>query len=338
MSGLRRLRLVVMGTGPFAVPMFRALLGSPHEIVAVVTRPDHAPAGRRPPPNPMREAAVAAGIPVLDPEKANAAESVAAIRGLAADLFVVCDYGQILSAELLGVAPLGGINLHGSLLPRHRGAAPIQWALLEGDAVTGVSVIGMTPALDAGRVITARATPVGPRETAAELETRLAEIGAGAVLDAIERLEAAVAAGHDPAGVGMPQDEAKATRAPRLTKADGLVNWTQPAAAIERRRRALDPWPRAATFFTRADGERQRLVIAEADLAPAEDFFETAAVAAEPGTVLAAEAGPDVGRIVVACGGGTALAITRLVPEGKRAMTAGDFLRGSPLRPGTRLG
>lgn len=341
MSGVRPLRLVVMGTGPFAVPMFRALVASPHEIVAVVTRPDHAPPGRRPPPNPMREAAAAAGIRVLDPEKANAAESVAAIRGLAADLFVVCDYGQILSAELLGVAPLGGINLHGSLLPRHRGAAPIQWALLEGDAVTGVSVIGMTPALDAGRVITARATPVGPRETAAELETRLSEIGAGAVLDAIERLEAAVVAGHDPAGVGILQDEAKATRAPRLAKADGVIDWSQPAAAIERRRRALDPWPRVGTFFTRADGERQRLVVAEADVAPAEEFVVPAAPAipaAAPGTVLAAEAGPDAGRIVVACGGGTALAITRLVPEGKRAMAAGEFLRGSPLRPGTRLG
>ena len=338
MSGVRRLRLVVMGTGPFAVPMFRALLASPHEIVAVVTRPDHAPPGRRPPPNPMREAAVAAGVPVLDPEKANAAESVAAIRGLAAELFVVCDYGQILSAELLGVAPFGGINLHGSLLPRHRGAAPIQWALLAGDAVTGVSVIGMTPALDAGRVITARATPVGPRETAAELETRLSEIGAGAVLDAIERLEAAVAAGLEPGGVGIPQDEAKATRAPRLAKADGLIDWSKPAAAIERLRRALDPWPRAATFFTRADGERQRLVLAAAEVAPAEEFFPGPGVAVEPGTVLAAESGPDTGRIVVACGAGTALAVTRLVPEGKRAMTAGEFLRGSPLRPGARLG
>ncbi len=338
MSGVRRLRLLVMGTGPFAVPMFRALVASPHEIVAVVTRPDHAPAGRRPPPNPMREAAVAAGIPVLDPEKANAPESVATIRGLGADLFVVCDYGQILSAELLGVAPLGGINLHGSLLPRHRGAAPIQWALLEGDTMTGVSVIGMTPALDAGRVITARATPIGPRETAAELETRLSEIGAAAVLDAIERLEAAVAAGHDPAGVGIPQDESKATRAPRLTKVDGLVEWSQAAGTIARRRRALDPWPRVATFFVRADGERQRLVIAEADIAPAEEFLASAVAAAGPGAVLAAEAGPDAGRIVVACGAGSALAITRLVPEGKRAMTAGEFLRGSPLRPGTRLG
>jgi len=332
--GVRRLRLVVMGTGPFAVPMLRALLGSPHEVVAVVTRPDHAAPGRRPPPNPMRAAAVAAGLPVLDPERANAAESVAAIRRLAADLLVVCDYGQILSAELLGVAPLGGINLHGSLLPRHRGAAPVQWALLAGDTSSGVSVIGMTPALDAGRVITARATPIGPRETAAELEGRLAEIGAAAVLDAIERLEAAVATGLDPAGVGIPQDERQATRAPRLSKADGLVEWTRPAEFIERQRRALDAWPRIATFFTRADGERQRLVIAEAEVAPAEEF----PAGGEPGTVLAAEPGPDSGRIVVACGEGTALAITRLVPEGKRAMTAGEFLRGSPLRPGARLG
>lgn len=334
MPGVRRLRLVVMGTGPFAVPMLQALLGSPHEVVAVVTRPDHAAPGRRPPPNPMRGAAVAAGLPVLDPERANAAESVAAIRGLAADLLVVCDYGQILSAELLGVAPLGGINLHGSLLPRHRGAAPVQWALLAGDTSSGVSVIGMTPALDAGRVITARATPIGPRETAAELEGRLAEIGAAAVLDAIERLEAAVATGLDPAGVGIPQDERQATRAPRLSKADGLVDWTRPAEFIERQRRALDAWPRIATFFTRGDGERQRLVIAEAELAPAEEF----PAGGEPGTVLAAEAGQDAGRIVVACGGGTALAITRLVPEGKRAMTAGEFLRGSPLRAGARLG
>lgn len=334
MPGVRRLRLLVMGTGPFAVPMLRALLGSPHEVVAVVTRPDHAPAGRRPPPNPMREAAVAAGIPVLDPEKANATESVATIRGIAADLFVVCDYGQILSAELLAAAPLGGINLHGSLLPRHRGAAPIQWALLAGDALTGVSVIGMTPALDAGRVITARATPIGPRETATELEARLAELGAAAVLDAIERLEAATAAGHDPAGVGIPQDERQATRAPRLSKADGLIDWARPADVIERQRRALDAWPRITTFFPRGDGERQRLVIAEAEVAPVEEF----PAGGEPGTVLAAEPGPDSGRIVVACGGGTALAVTRLVPEGKRAMTAGEFLRGSPLRPGARLG
>jgi methionyl-tRNA formyltransferase len=333
--GVRPLRLVVMGTGPFAVPMFQALIASRHEIVAVFTRPDHAPPGRRPPPNPMRQAATAAGLPVVDPERANAPESIAAIRELAPDLLVVCDYGQLLSAELLAVPLLGGINLHGSLLPRHRGAAPIQRAILAGDPLTGVSVIGMTPRLDAGRVITARETPIGPRETAAELETRLAEIGSQAVLDAIDRLEATVAAGHDPAEVGIPQDEARATRAPRLAKADGLVDWSRPAAAIERMRRAFDPWPRAVTFFERADEVRQRLVLAALEVASPEEF---PASAAEPGTVVAAEPAPDPGRIVVACGGGTALVITRLVPEGKRAMTAAEFLRGSPLRPGSRLG
>ena len=324
-----------MGTGPFAVPMFEKLLASPHDVVAVVTRPDHAPPGRRPPRNPMREAALASGLPVLDPERANAAESLAAIRSLAPDLLVVCDYGQILSTELLGVAPLGGINLHGSLLPRHRGAAPIQWAILAGDAISGVSVIGMTPTLDAGHVITARSTPIGPRETAAQLEPRLAALGADAVLEAIDRLEAALTAGHKPAAAGIPQEDAKATRAPRLSKADGLIDWSQPASRIERMRRALEPWPRATTFFTRADGQRQRLVLAEAEVATAEELWQSSA---EPGTVLAAEPGPDSGRIVVACGEGTALGITRLVPEGKRPMTAGEFLRGSPLRPGARLG
>ena len=330
--GSRPLRIVVMGTGPFAVPMFRALAASPNEVVAVVTRPDHAAPGRRPPPNPMRQAAAAARVAVVDPEQVNAPETVAILRGFAADLFVVCDYGQLLSAEVLGIPPLGGINLHGSLLPRHRGAAPIQWAILAGDATTGVSVIGMTPALDAGNVIAVRETPIGPRETAADLEPRLADLGADAVLDALERLQAAAAAGESPDRVGIPQEPAKATRAPRLSKASGLIDWSQPAPAIERMRRALEPWPRVMTFYERADGTRQRLVLA--DVAVAND---PARPEAEPGSVLATEESPAPGRIVVACGGGTLLAITQLVPEGKRPMTAAEFLRGSPLRPGSRL-
>jgi len=161
-----------MGTGPFAVPMFRALLDSPHQVVAVVTRPAHAPAGRRPPPNPMRDAATAAGVPILDPERINDPESVATVHSLSPDLLVVCDYGQILAPAALAVAPYGGINLHGSLLPRHRGAAPVQWAILAGDASTGASVIHMTPALDAGNVIVAKETPIGTAETSPELEQR----------------------------------------------------------------------------------------------------------------------------------------------------------------------
>ena len=318
-----------MGTGPFAVPMFRELLASPHAIVAVVTRPDRAPPGRRPPPNPMREAATAAGLGILDPERVNDPAVVAALSALRPDLFVVCDYGQILSRDLLGVPPLGGINLHGSLLPRHRGAAPVQWAIRSGDAVSGVSVIHMTPALDAGHVIVARSTPVGPRETAAELEPRLAALGAGAVIDAIERMQAALAATGSVAEIGVPQDAAQATRAPRLAKQDGVVDWTLPAAAIERLRRALEPWPRLTTFLTRGDGQRQRLVLDDVEVLPAAELGP-----ALPGTVLDTSGG----RIVVACGGGTAVALTRVVPEGRRAMTAADFLRGSPLLPGAVLG
>lgn len=323
------LRIVVMGTGPFAVPMFHSLLATPHAIATLVTRPDHAPPGRRPPPNPMRAAATAAGVPVLAPEQVNDPESVATLAALAPDLFVVCDYGQILSAALLAVPRLGGINLHGSLLPRHRGAAPIQWAILEGDAVTGVSVIHMTPALDAGNVLAARPLPIGPHDTAADLEPRLAAIGAPAVVEAIERLAAATLAGASPAQIGVPQDAARATRAPRLAKRDGVVNWTWPAARIERLRRALEPWPRATTFFTRGDGTTQRLV-----LAAAEAVASPAGPPATPGAVLDTAGG----CIVVACGQGTALAITQVVPEGRRSMSAADFLRGSPLLPGMRLG
>jgi len=325
--GVSRLRIVVMGTGPFAVPMLAALRRSGHEIVAVVTRPDHAPPGRRPAPNPVRDAATTAGLAVLDPERVNDPAARESLAALGADLFVVCDYGQILSAELLAVPPLGAINLHGSLLPRHRGAAPVQWAIRSGDAETGVSVIRMTPALDAGSVIVARPTAIGPRETAPELEARLALLGADAVTEAIERIAATTGAGQSVGELGVPQDPALATRAPRLTKAEGIVDWSLPAVQIERMRRALEPWPRTTTTFTRDDGRTQRLVLEDVTIAPAANG------GADPGTVLATD-----GRITVACGEGTVLEIHRLVPEGSRSMSAADYLRGSPLRPGLRLG
>ncbi len=332
MTALDSLRLVVMGTGPFAVPMFAALCRSHHAVVAVVTRPDRAAPGRRPPPNPMRVAAEAAGIPVLAPERINDEAAIASLESLTPDLFVVCDYGQILSARVLAIAPLGGINLHGSLLPRHRGAAPIQWALLEGDPLTGVSVIHMTPALDAGNVIVARAAPIYPGDTAPALEALLADLGAGAVLEAIDRLAAArsLASPGQPFTLGMPQDAGKATRAPRLAKADGIVDWTQPAARIERMRRALEPWPRTTAFLERPASDMQRLVL---DDVAVDHEHAAQAAAAAPGTILAAA---DAG-IVVACGGGTALVIRRVVPEGRRAMSAGEFLRGHPILPGMRF-
>lgn len=324
------LRLLVMGTGPFAVPMFAALRESPHQILAVVTRPTHAAPGRRPPKNPLREAAEAAGLPVLAPERVNDDDAIAAIERLAADLFVVCDYGQILAPRLLATAPLGGINLHGSLLPRHRGAAPVQWAILEGDPVTGVSVIHMTPALDAGAVILARALPIYPGNTAVDLERLLAELGAGATLEAIDRLQASVAVREagELLAVGTPQDATQATKAPRLTKADGIVNWSLPASRIERMRRALEPWPRTAAFLHRADGPPLRIVFEE--LAVLREHVDGQEA---PGTILSA----DENGITVACGAGTAIVIRRLVPEGRRSMSTAEFLRGHPILPGMRF-
>ena len=331
-SSDRPLRIVVMGTGPFAVPMFRGLLSTGHAVVAVVTRPARSAPGRRPPANPMRDAASAAGLPILDPADVNAPDSVAALEALAPDLLVVCDYGQILAPTVLATAPYGGVNLHGSLLPRHRGAAPVQWAILAGDPVTGVSVIHMTPALDAGHVLVSRETAVGAREMAGQLEARLADLGSGAVAEAIDRL---LAAGPG-ARPGVPQDPDLVTRAPRLAKADGLVDWSQPADRIERMCRALDPWPRTTTFLHLAGRPPLRLVLD--DVAVAADTTaggRDAVVAhAEAGTIVAA----DAEGIVVACGQGTRLVVRRLVPEGKRTMSAADFLRGHPLFAGARLG
>jgi methionyl-tRNA formyltransferase len=327
----RPLKIVVMGTGPFAVPMFRALLESPDTVVAVVTRPAHAPAGRRPPPNPMRDAAAAAGVPILDPERINDPDAIASITSLAPDLLVVCDYGQILSPAALAVAPYGGINLHGSLLPRHRGAAPVQWAILAGDAVTGASVIHMTPALDAGHVIAAREAAIGTDETAPQLEQRLAASGVDAVLEAIEVLVAA-GPGSTP---GVPQDPGRVTRAPRLTKADGIVNWSLPAARIERMRRALEPWPRTATFLHAGAGRPPLRVVLE-DVAVADESAagQGGVPAPAPGTILSAD---DAG-LVVACGENTRLVIRRLVPEGRRGMSAAEFLRGNALFGDARFG
>jgi methionyl-tRNA formyltransferase len=207
----------------------------------------------------------------------------------------------------------------------------VQWAILAGDTVTGASVIHMTPALDAGNVIAARETPIGVAETASELEQRLAALGVDAVLEAIDRLIAA-GPGSTP---GVPQDPARVTRAPRLAKADGIVDWSLPAARIARMRRALDPWPRTATFL-HAGAERPPLRVVLEDVAVVDEAAADrgAEPAVAPGTILFAD---DAG-LVVACGEGTRLVIRRLVPEGKRSMSAAEFLRGHALFNAARFG
>src|SRR5260221_2853616 len=172
------MRLLVLGTGPFAVPMFQSLLDSRHEVLALATRPTPPPKGRdKTPHNPMREAAERRGLPVFAPASINSDEGRQLIERLQPELLVVCAYRQILSADVLALVPLGGINLHASLLPKYRGAAPIQWALLNGETETGVSVIHMTPRLDGGPILAVRSTQIGPEETHPELEQRLAALG-----------------------------------------------------------------------------------------------------------------------------------------------------------------
>lgn len=315
------MRLIMMGTGPFGVPTFRELYETHHSVVALVTGPVRPHRGRHLAPiSPIRDVAHQHGTPIFDPEDVNTHQSQARLSEYEADLLVVCDYGQILSAETLATARLGGVNLHGSLLPKYRGAAPINWAIYHGETETGVTVIHMTPRVDAGPCIAQARTPIVPDETAVELHGRLAEIGAWLTrraIDAVEegRLEA------------LPQDPALASKAPRLKKSDGAVDWSRPAAAIKDQVRAMEPWPKTYTYWHRPKHPALRLILGPVRVVEAGD------AAARPGTVLEAAAG----RIVVAAGGGAA-SLNGVQPAGKRMMDVEQFLRGYRVRPGDRFG
>jgi len=314
------LRLLVMGTGPFAVPMFARILEAGQQVLGLVTRPDRPIHARQAAPqNPMRELARRHGLEVFEPESINAADAQQRLADFAADLFVVCDYGQILAPATIGLARLGGINLHGSLLPRYRGAAPIQWAIYHGETTTGVTVLHITPTVDAGPILVQSSTPIGPTETAADLEPRLAAIGADAVQEAL----ALLASGNSPPGI--PQDSALASRAPRLKKTDGLVDWRRPAAAIFNQWRAMQPWPKTYTFWHPPEGQPVRLILESVTVRSA---AEQPISAAPPGTVVVADK-----ELLIACGENR-LSIERLQPAGKRAMSAVEFLRGHEVRVG----
>lgn len=314
------MRLLLMGTGPFGVPTFRRLYDTHHEVAAVVSSSLKARGKRAPAAGPVRRLAEEQGTPIFDPDDVNAADSRARLSAYGADLLVVCDYGQILSAETLGTTRLGGVNLHGSLLPKYRGAAPIHWAIYHGETETGVSVIHMTPRVDAGPVIEQGRTTIDPDETAADLEARLAELGAEHVPRAVDALEAGTA---EP----LPQDPALASKAPRLKKADGLIDWSRPAEAIRNHVRAMDPWPKCYTFWHRPKGAPMRLILGPVRV------DETVDANAPPGTVL--EAPGD--RILVAAAPG-AVALETLQPSGKRLLEVCEFLRGYRVEPGERLG
>lgn len=313
------MRLIMLGTGPFAVPTLRALAATPHEIALVVSRP---PTGRNREPSPMQQAGESLGIPVWTPETVNAPDAQARLTSLVPDLLVVCDYGEILKPETLATARLGGINLHGSLLPKYRGAAPVQWAILDGDAETGNSVIQMTPGLDAGPCLAQQRTPINPDEDAGELEARLASMGADAVLRVVEELGA---------GKSQPvdQDKSLASKAPRLRKEQGEIDWLQPAQVIKNQVRGLRPWPRAFTYWHRSEGEPLRLSIDRVTVASPPS---TGSGCPQPGTILKTS-----NLLLVATGDGL-LAIDELQPAGKRSMPVADFLRGNRVSVGDRFG
>jgi methionyl-tRNA formyltransferase len=319
------MRLLMMGTGPFAVPTFQWLLSSEHEIAALVTRPVSAPAGRRKgPANPMRDTAEAHGVAVLDPQDVNAAESRQQLAELAADLLVACDYGQILSAETLSILPKGGINLHASLLPEYRGAAPINWAILDGKQETGVTVIHMTARLDSGPCLIQLRTRIGDEEEAVELEKRLAQLGVGAVRQALSML--APWDGASP--IGVPQDRSLATRAPRLKKDDGRVDWRRTADQIRNQVRALKPWPGTFTDWLRSDGTSMHLILDRVRVVEADAPGD-----ATPGQIVQVQKD----QLLVATGRQW-LSIERIQPAGKRVMAIDEFLRGHPIQPGQILG
>jgi len=312
----------MLGTGPFAVPTLRALLASEHQVLLVVTRP---PRGREKGPSPMGEAARTSGVDVWSPVSVNLHDSQARLASLAADLLVVCDYGEILKPATLAAARLGGINLHGSLLPKFRGAAPVQWAILLGERGTGNSVIQMTPGLDAGPCLAQQRTTIAADEDAGELEARLAQMGADAVCQVIGQLAIG-------AGTPIPQDASLASKAPRLTKEQGAIDWSRSAREIKNQVRGLRPWPRAYTFWRRRDSAPMRLVVDRVA-----DVGEEVSSAAQcdsrtvPGTVLETS-----GRLLVATGQGV-IELLEVQPAGKKSMASADFLRGNRVAVGDRM-
>lgn len=306
------MKLLIMGTGPFAVPTFRHLIQSPHEITCLVTRPDKMARGRRKAPtNPMRDVAEAARVTVFAPEDINATEGLSLLERHDADLFVVCDYGQILSNDALRQARLGGINLHGSLLPKYRGAAPINWALLRGERTVGITVIHMTPRLDAGPMLCQRTLTVEDHEDAVQLEKRLSELGVEAVLQSIVDLER----WDGSSDIGQPQNSELVTKAPRLKKSDGLIDWSKPAPTIVNQVRALKPWPGTYTSLMRSGKEPLRVIVHAATV-------ENRDIDGDPGHGVGTDAG-----IAVRTGDGAVL-VSRIQPTGKREMDGVDFIRG----------
>jgi methionyl-tRNA formyltransferase len=309
------LRVVFFGTPGFAVPTLEALLRSRHQVVGAITQPDR-PRGRghRLSDAPVKQVAVAAGLPVLQPDRLGDVAFLDQFISLNADLGVVAAYGKILSERVLGVPRLGMVNVHASLLPAYRGAAPVHRSIIAGERETGVTIMRVVKALDAGPMLASVRRPIGRDETSEEVERDLATLGAALLVSTLDRL------GSD--GIHeVPQDDSRATYAHRLIKADGGIDWTLSAERLHNMIRGLHPWPHAYTFLS---GHRFILLRS--------DWSSDAVADVAPGVVVRA----DADRLTIATGLGT-LHIVQIQPEGKRPLSAREFLAGHRIAPGNRF-
>jgi len=306
-----------MGTGDIALPTFKALIESDHEIVGLITQPDK-PVGRKQvlTPPAIKVMAEENGIAVQQPERVKTPEALDALRALDADVIVVMAYGQILPQALIDMPPVAIINLHASLLPRHRGASCIQAAIADGDEETGITIMHVTQGLDEGDIILKHSTPIGAEETGGELHDRLAEMGPAALLEALELLTL-------PDAPRAPQDDAISSYAPKLLRHHGEIDWGRPAAELARLVRAYMPWPGTYSCFTDAKGRKKRLKIFPPVMVQP--------VQGEPGLTMVGD-----GELLICCGE-NALQISAVQPEGSKAMDAKSFLAGGQLTVGEKL-
>ena len=308
------MRIVFMGTPAAAVPTLQHLIAAGHDIVAVWTQPDK-PSGRgnKVTASPVKELALSRGLTVHQPVKIKTPESISLFTSHNADLVVVVAYGRILPSQFLNAPKRGCINVHFSLLPLYRGAAPVSWAIVNGESRTGVTTMFIEEELDAGPILLQRATSIGPNETAPELMGRLSHLGAELLIETVDQLDTITP---------RPQHRRDATFAPMLQKENGLIDWTSSAHLIECRVRGLQPWPNAYTHYN-----RERLIVWKAEVNQRNEQT------ASSGEVVAAH-GDD---LIVRCGAETSLRLIELQLEGKRRMSTRDFLNGTHLKVGERF-
>ena len=306
------MRIVFMGTPEFAVPSLKALVEAGYDVCGVFTQPDKPKnRGMKLQRSPIKECALSAGIPVFQPVKMRDGEALAILRELKPDLIAVAAYGKILPVDILELPTLGCVNVHSSLLPKYRGAAPINWAILNGEDETGVTIQRMAEGVDTGDILAQASTPIDINENAGQLLTRLAHMGAELLMETVRKLETGLA-------VATPQDESRASHAPMLSKELSPMDWGKTARQLHDQVRGLFPWPSAVAVL---DGIRCKII---------QTIMVSIETDQQPGTVLQA----DKKGLQIACGDGKVLEILELQPDGKKAMAAAAFLMGHPIQTG----